>query len=196
MNAHTTPSAATLDPTGATPVMAQFFEMKARQPDALIFFRMGDFYELFFDDAEKAAAALGISQTFRGTHNGQPIPMAGVPQHAAEAYLSKLIRLGFKKVEGGPRDFCLDTPLGQLWASPYDDWIACRFDNLELAKQHLPHGYDDRLNKFSGKWNWHGDGLDADGYATEMLNKFEAAVNQILAMKTAHQLPGDAEPGA
>ena len=48
----------------------------------------------------------------------------------------RLIRLGFKKVEGGPRDFCLDTPLGQLWASPYDDWIACRFDNLELAKQH------------------------------------------------------------
>src|SRR3990167_11382728 len=96
MNAHTTPSAATLDPTGATPVMAKFFEMKARQPDALIFFRMGDFYELFFDDAYKAAAALGISQTFRGAHNGQPIPMAGVPQHAAEAYLSKLIRLGFK----------------------------------------------------------------------------------------------------
>lgn len=108
----------------------------------------------------------------------------------------RLIRLGFKKVEGGPYDFCLDTPLGQLWASPYDDWIACRFDNLELAKQHLPHGYDDRLNKFSGKWNWHGDGLDADGYATEMLNKFEAAVSHILAMKTAHQLLGHAEPGA
>lgn len=97
MNAHATPTPAhEIDPTGATPVMAQFFEMKARQPDALIFFRMGDFYELFFDDAYKAAAALGISQTFRGTHNGQPIPMAGVPQHAAEAYLSKLIRLGFK----------------------------------------------------------------------------------------------------
>ncbi len=88
MNAHTTPTpAAQLDPTGATPVMQQFFEMKARQPDALIFFRMGDFYELFFEDAYKAAAALGISQTFRGTHAGQPIPMAGVPQHAAEAYL-------------------------------------------------------------------------------------------------------------
>jgi DNA mismatch repair protein MutS len=97
MNAHATPTPAhLLDPTGATPVMQQFFEMKARQPDALIFFRMGDFYELFFDDAYKAAAALGISQTFRGNHNGQPIPMAGVPQHAAEAYLSKLIRMGFK----------------------------------------------------------------------------------------------------
>ncbi|MBU4433151.1 MAG: DNA mismatch repair protein MutS [Alphaproteobacteria bacterium] len=96
MNAPASPAIQTYDATGATPVMQQFFEMKARQPDALIFFRMGDFYELFFDDAYKAAAALGISQTFRGTHGGQPIPMAGVPQHAAEAYLSKLIRLGFK----------------------------------------------------------------------------------------------------
>eukprot|EP01030_Chromulinospumella_sphaerica_P020205 gene20205-20111_t len=92
MNAPVTPP----DSAGATPVMAQYFEAKARQPDALVFFRMGDFYELFFDDAIKAAAALGISQTFRGNHNGHPIPMAGVPVHAAEAYLAKLIRTGFK----------------------------------------------------------------------------------------------------
>ncbi|MDQ0466995.1 DNA mismatch repair protein MutS [Caulobacter ginsengisoli] len=85
-----------IDPAGATPVMAQYFEAKARQPDALVFFRMGDFYELFFEDAIRAAAALGIAQTFRGTHGGQPIPMAGVPVHAAEAYLAKLIRAGFK----------------------------------------------------------------------------------------------------
>ena len=84
------------DAAGATPVMAQFFEAKARQPDALVFFRMGDFYELFFEDAQKAAAALGISLTARGTHAGEPIPMAGVPAHAAEAYLAKLIRSGFK----------------------------------------------------------------------------------------------------
>ncbi len=90
------PAVQTLDPAGATPVMQQFFEMKARQPDAMVFFRMGDFYELFFDDAYKAAAALGISLDLPGTHNGQPIPMAGVPQHAAEAYLAKLIRMGFK----------------------------------------------------------------------------------------------------
>ncbi|HEX6866763.1 MAG TPA: DNA mismatch repair protein MutS, partial [Caulobacteraceae bacterium] len=93
MNAAATPI---LDATGATPVMAQYFEAKARQPDGLVFFRMGDFYELFFDDAIRAAAALGIAQTHRGTHNGQPIPMAGVPAHAAEAYLAKLIRAGFK----------------------------------------------------------------------------------------------------
>ena len=80
----------------ASPVMAQYFEAKARQPGALLFFRMGDFYELFFDDAGKAAAALGIALTHRGTHAGAPIPMAGVPAHAAEAYLAKLIRAGFK----------------------------------------------------------------------------------------------------
>src|SRR5690242_10459131 len=85
------------DPSaGASPVMAQYFEAKARQPDALVFFRMGDFYELFFEDAQKAAAALGITLTARGQHGGEPIPMAGVPVHAAEAYLAKLIRAGFK----------------------------------------------------------------------------------------------------
>src|SRR5271170_5182899 len=94
MNAPAPPS--NLDAAGASPVMAQFFEAKARQPDALVFFRMGDFYELFFEDAHKAAAAIGIALTHRGTHAGQPIPMAGVPAHSAEAYLAKLIRAGFK----------------------------------------------------------------------------------------------------
>ena len=83
-------------PADATPVMAQFFEAKAKQPDALVFFRMGDFYELFFEDAVKAAAALGIALTHRGKHAGGDIPMCGVPVHAAEAYLAKLIRAGFK----------------------------------------------------------------------------------------------------
>ena len=85
-----------LEPKAASPVMAQYFEAKAAQPDALIFFRMGDFYELFFYDAVKAATAIGIALTHRGTHQDKPIPMAGVPVHAAEAYLAKLIRSGFK----------------------------------------------------------------------------------------------------
>ena len=84
------------DAAGATPVMAQYFEAKASQPDALVFFRMGDFYELFFEDAQKASATLGITLTARGQHGGAPIPMAGVPAHAMEAYLAKLIRAGFK----------------------------------------------------------------------------------------------------
>jgi DNA mismatch repair protein MutS len=88
--------ASALDPTGATPVMAQFFEAKKKQPEALVFFRMGDFYELFFDDAKLAASALGIALTYRGKHGGEDIPMCGVPVHAAEAYLAKLIRQGFR----------------------------------------------------------------------------------------------------
>ena len=94
MNAPNTPIP--LDSAGASPVMAQYFAAKAGQPDALVFFRMGDFYELFFDDARQASQALGIALTARGTHAGEPIPMAGVPVHAAEAYLAKLIRAGFK----------------------------------------------------------------------------------------------------
>ena len=81
---------------GATPVMAQFLDAKAGHPDALLFFRMGDFYELFFEDAEKAAAALGLTLTKRGKHLGEDIPMAGVPVHAMEGYLARLIRQGFK----------------------------------------------------------------------------------------------------
>ena len=69
---------------------------KAQHPDALLFFRMGDFYELFFADAEAAAAALDIVLTHRGEHGGMPIPMCGVPEHAAEAYLARLIRRGFR----------------------------------------------------------------------------------------------------
>lgn len=81
---------------GASPAMAQWFAAKAEHPDALVFFRMGDFYELFFADAEAAAAALDIALTQRGEHAGTPIPMCGVPYHAAEAYLARLIRRGFR----------------------------------------------------------------------------------------------------
>ena len=80
----------------ASPVMAQFHEIKAAHPGCLLFFRMGDFYELFFDDAVAAAPALDIALTKRGRHNGADIPMCGVPVHTAEAYLARLIRAGFK----------------------------------------------------------------------------------------------------
>ncbi len=77
-----------------TPVIQQYLGFKARHPDKLLFFRMGDFYELFFDDAKKAARLLDITLTKRGQSAGTPIPMAGVPFHAAENYLSKLIKQG------------------------------------------------------------------------------------------------------
>ncbi len=77
-----------------TPLMRQFFAAKAEHPDVLLFFRMGDFYELFYDDARKAARLLDITLTQRGSSAGQPIPMAGVPHHAYEGYLARLVALG------------------------------------------------------------------------------------------------------
>ncbi|MGQ0286617.1 DNA mismatch repair protein MutS [Pasteurellaceae bacterium 22721_9_1] len=77
-----------------TPMMRQYLTLKAENPDILLFYRMGDFYELFYDDAKKAAALLDISLTKRGASAGEPIPMAGVPYHAVEGYLAKLVQLG------------------------------------------------------------------------------------------------------
>jgi DNA mismatch repair protein MutS len=81
---------------GVTPSMAQFLEIKAAHPDCLLFYRMGDFYELFFDDAVTAAGALGIVLTKRGKHLGDDIPMCGVPIHRADEYLQRLIADGFR----------------------------------------------------------------------------------------------------
>jgi DNA mismatch repair protein MutS len=85
-----TPSAA----ASHTPMMAQYLGIKAQHPDRLVFYRMGDFYELFFDDAEKASRLLNITLTARGTSNGAPIRMAGVPYHSADQYLARLLKLG------------------------------------------------------------------------------------------------------
>ncbi len=79
-----------------TPMMAQYIEIKAANPGSLLFYRMGDFYEMFFGDAEIASRALGITLTKRGKHAGDDIPMCGVPVHAADDYLQKLIRLGHR----------------------------------------------------------------------------------------------------
>ena len=100
------PQAANDDETGApprarrasktTPMMGQYLRIKAEYPNCLLFYRMGDFYEMFFDDAVKSAAALDIALTKRGKHAGEDIPMAGVPVHAAEVYLARLIKKGFR----------------------------------------------------------------------------------------------------
>ncbi|WMS43371.1 DNA mismatch repair protein MutS [Acuticoccus sp. MNP-M23] len=82
----------------ATPMMAQYLAIKAANPEGLLFYRMGDFYEMFFEDAELAAKALKIHCTTRGTHAGKPIPMAGVPVHAAQEYLSRLISQNIRVV--------------------------------------------------------------------------------------------------
>ncbi len=91
--------ATSVKPTPApqpTPMMAQYLALKAEVPDCLLFYRMGDFFELFFEDAKAAAQCLDIALTARGEHEGEPIPMCGVPIHAAEAYLARLIKAGHR----------------------------------------------------------------------------------------------------
>lgn len=90
---HTTASSSS---TNVTPMMQQYLAIKEAHPDCLLFYRMGDFYELFFDDALEASGVLGIALTKRGKHDNQDIPMCGVPYHSSESYLHKLIRYGFK----------------------------------------------------------------------------------------------------
>ena len=82
------------NPTTHTPMMQQYLSIKSSYPSMLLFYRMGDFYELFFDDAKRAAKLLDITLTARGQSAGEPIPMAGIPHHAAESYLAKLVRAG------------------------------------------------------------------------------------------------------
>ena len=83
-----------VDPTAHTPMMAQYLGIKAEFPDTLVFYRMGDFYELFYDDARKANRLLDITLTTRGQSAGEPVVMAGVPVHSVESYLARLIKLG------------------------------------------------------------------------------------------------------
>jgi DNA mismatch repair protein MutS len=90
------PARAKRDEPPPSPMIAQFQATKAAHPGSLLFFRMGDFYELFFEDAEAAAPALDIALTKRGQHAGRDIPMCGVPVHSAESYLERLIKAGFK----------------------------------------------------------------------------------------------------
>lgn len=77
-----------------TPMIQQYLKIKSQYPDILLFYRMGDFYELFFDDAKNAAELLDITLTARGKSNGESIPMAGVPYHAAEGYIAKIVKKG------------------------------------------------------------------------------------------------------
>src|SRR4249920_899334 len=87
---------ASADEGRVTPMMEQYVEIKAANPDCLLFYRMGDFYELFFEDAEVASRALGIILTKRGKHLGRDIPMCGVPVERADDYLHRLIELGHR----------------------------------------------------------------------------------------------------
>ena len=84
----------TIDISSLTPMMQQYMKVKQQYPNTIVLYRMGDFYEMFFEDAQKAAEILDITLTKRGTNNGIPIPLAGVPFHSVDNYLAKLIEHG------------------------------------------------------------------------------------------------------
>ena len=140
-----------------TPAMGQFLEIKALNPGYLLFYRMGDFYEMFFEDAEIASAALGIVLTRRGKHQGQDIPLCGVPVHAAQDYLKRLISLGHRvaiceqvedvaeaKKRGSKsvvkRDVVRLVTAGTLTE---DDLLPARASNYLAALAMLKHGDTD-----------------------------------------------------
>ncbi len=152
-------AAVSVDPPAApiTPMMGQYLEIKAVNPGYLLFYRMGDFYEMFFEDAEIASAALGIVLTKRGKHQGNDIPMCGVPIHAAQDYLKKLISLGHRvaiceqvedpaeaKKRGGKspvkRDVVRLVTRGTLTE---DDLLPARASNYLAALAMLRHGDSD-----------------------------------------------------
>ena len=125
-------------------MMAQYLEIKARHENAILFYRMGDFYEMFFDDAVAAADALEIALTKRGKHNGEDIPMCGVPFHSAEGYLLALIRKGFRvavceqlespaEAKKAQRQVCCQTRCRSLG----DPWYFDRRQPAECAPAQL-----------------------------------------------------------
>src|SRR3569623_703521 len=147
-----------------TPMMRQYLEIKGRNPGDLLFYRMGDFYEMFFEDAEIASAALGIVLTRRGKHQGADIPMCGVPIHAAQDYLKKLISLGHRvaiceqvedpaeaKKRGGTspvtRAVVRLVPRGTITE---DDLLPARASNFLTALAMLRHGDSDYALALAG----------------------------------------------
>jgi DNA mismatch repair protein MutS len=133
-----------------TPMMQQYLRIKAAHPDMLLFYRMGDFYELFYDDARRAAQLIDITLTARGKSNGESIPMAGVPYHAADNYLARLVRkgesvaiceqIGDPKASKGPveRQVVRIVTPGTLTDEALLD---AREENLIAAACHLKDGF-------------------------------------------------------
>jgi hypothetical protein len=133
------------DATRVTPMMEQYIEIKAANPDCLLFYRMGDFYEMFFQDAEVASRALGIVLNKRGKHLGHDIPMCGVPIERADEYLHRLIALGIaspyannsrtgRRASAVPRAWCAAMSCaGNAWTLTEDSLLEARSNNYLLA---------------------------------------------------------------
>ncbi len=146
----TSPRAAEQQAVKHTPMMQQYLSIKAAHPDVLMFYRMGDFYELFFDDARRAAKLLDITLTKRGVSNGEPIPMAGVPYHAVDGYLARLIgfgesvviceQIGDPATSKGPVERCV-TRIITPGTVIEDELLREREDNLIAALNNTNNDY-------------------------------------------------------
>ena len=187
-----------------TPVMQQYLRLKAEHPDCLLFYRMGDFYELFFDDARRAAALLDIALTRRGQTAGEPIPMAGVPAHAVDGYLARLLRQGesvaiceqFGEAPGrGPMERRV-TRVVTPGTVTEEALLEERRDNLLVAAHVLGERWGvAALDLTSGRFTvTEGDGSEGDGSQGLAAELARLQPAELLVPETG-PLPGGA-PGA
>lgn len=169
-----------------TPMMQQYLSIKAEHPDVLLFYRMGDFYELFFDDARRAAKLLDITLTKRGVSNGTPIPMAGVPYHAVDGYLARLIRLGESAVIceqiGDPAASrgLVERKVTRIITPgtvTEDELLVERKDNLIAA-----------LNDFNGEFGLAWLDISSGRFHLMQLDSLEEALNELDRLRPAEVL--------
>ena len=177
---------------GNTPVIAQYLRIKADHPDTLLFYRMGDFYELFFDDARRASSLLDIALTSRGRSGGVPIPMAGVPAHSVESYLSKLVRKG--------ESAAICEQIGDPAASrgPVERQVTRIITPGTLTEEHLLEARRDNLlvaaHCDAGRWGIAGLELASGGFTCTEADDAESAQAEIERLGPAEVLVSENAP--
>ena len=175
-----------------TPVIAQFLRIKADHPDTLLFYRMGDFYELFFDDARRASKLLDIALTSRGHSGGVPIPMAGVPAHSVESYLTKLVRKG--------ESAAICEQIGDPGASrgPVERQVTRIITPGTLTEEHLLEARRDNLlvaaHCVSGCWGIAGLELSSGRFTCTEVGDTESAQAEIERLGAAEVLLSENAP--
>ena len=175
-----------------TPVIAQYLRIKADHPDTLLFYRMGDFYELFFDDARRASTLLDIALTSRGRSGGDPIPMAGVPAHSVESYLAKLVRKG--------ESAAICEQIGDPAASrgPVERQVTRIITPGTLTEEHLLEARRDNLlvaaHCVDGRWGIAGLELSSGRFTCTEADDGESAQAEIERLGPAEMLVSESAP--
>ncbi|MFM1571849.1 MAG: DNA mismatch repair protein MutS, partial [Porticoccaceae bacterium] len=160
--------------TEHTPMMQQYLRIKAEHPSDIMFYRMGDFYELFFEDAKQASQLLDITLTARGKANGNPIPMCGVPYHAAEGYLAKLVKQGLSVA------ICEQIGDPQTSKGPVERKVMRVLTPGTLTDEAL---LDDRSDSLLASINWQDDQF---GIATLDMSSGQFQLMQVTSDEELH----------